>query len=168
MAADSGKPGAEAEDVPLCRIIRSLAYTLYWPLFLLAIADSTMLPTLPVFARTLVDSDSLVGVILCAREVGMITGSVPCGLFLSRFGVRMAYVTGLALMATSAALVSLSNSFETIVPSLLLGGFGSIMVVLCRMDFVKSEVKSHQRGRAISLLGGCYRAAAVVGPLCGG
>jgi MFS family permease len=157
-----------ADDVSVVSLVLSLACTLYIPLFLLSVGDAIQFPTLPLLARSLVENDSLVGIVLCGREIGIVVASVPCGMFLSRFGVRCSMTTGLACLAASSLLVALSESFADIFPALLLGGCGSCLVDVCRMEQVKLAVRTHQRGRAIAVLGGVYRVASVLGPLVGG
>jgi MFS family permease len=140
----------------------------YLPSLLLAISNGLVLPVLPLYAKELSDSYSLVGLILSAQGIGMLLGDVPAGILGRRLGQKRAMLLGVGCTALSTAALFWAQSVPEAVIYRFLTGFGTALYSVSRHAYVAGAVSSGSRGRAISLFGGMMRIGRFAGPLVGG
>jgi MFS family permease len=140
----------------------------YVPSLLLAVSNGLVLPVLPLWARELSDSYSLVGLILSAQGIGMLVGDLPAGLIARRLGQKRTMLVGVGCTALSTAALFWAGSVPEAVAYRLLAGFGTALYSVARHSYVAGAVGSGSRGRAISLFGGLMRIGRFAGPLVGG
>ena len=145
-----------------------LVLSFYVPSLLLAISNGLVLPVLPLYARELSDSYSLVGLILGAEGIGMLLGDVPAGVLGRRLGHKWAMLLGVGCTALSTAALLWTQSVPEAMIYRLLAGFGTALYSVSRHAYVAGAVGSGNRGRAISLFGGLMRIGRFAGPLVGG
>ena len=142
----------------------SAALPVYLPSLLFAIGEGAVIPIIPVDAVRLGGSLALAGFISALLMVGTLIGDLPSGWIVSRVGERNAM-----LGSAVAALGGLALCYLAPVPAVL--GLGVLVIgvatasfALARQAFMTSFVPLAYRARALSLLGGMFRAGYFVGP----
>ena len=142
----------------------SVALPVYLPSLLFAIGEGAVLPIIPVDAARLGGSLAVGGFIAALITVGTLIGDIPSGWIVAKVGERNAMLgssvaalvgLGLALIATTPALLGLG---------VLLLGIATASFALARQAFMTTFVPRSHRARALSLLGGMFRAGYFVGP----
>jgi MFS family permease len=142
----------------------SAALPVYLPSLLFAIGEGAVIPIIPVAAATLGGSIALAGFISALIMVGTLIGDIPSGWIVARVGERNAM-----LGSAVAALAGLLLCFVATVPAVLgvgvlLIGIATASFALARQAFMTTFVPLSHRARALSLLGGMFRAGYFVGP----
>lgn len=142
----------------------SVALPVYLPSLLFAIGEGAVIPVIPVDAARLGGSLGVAGFVSALIAVGTVIGDVPSGWIVARVGERRAM-----LAAASAALLGLITCVLATTPAVL--GVGVLVVgiatatfALARQAFMTTLVPRSHRARALSLLGGMFRAGYFVGP----
>jgi MFS family permease len=146
----------------------SLIYAIYVPTFLLAFCRGMLVPVLPLYAVTFVDSYSFVGLVLASEGLGMLVGDLPAGILVSRLGRKRSMLLGIAAMS----LGTLAFSWARSAPELIFYGFmvgaGSALWNIARHAYLADMAPVTGRGRAIAIFGGINRIGRFAGPVLGG
>lgn len=142
----------------------SVALPVYLPSLLFAIGEGAVLPIIPVDAALLGGSLALAGFISALIMVGTLIGDIPSGWIVAKVGERNAM-----LGSAVAALLGLVLCLIATVPAVLgvgvlLIGIATASFALARQAFMTTFVPLSHRARALSLLGGMFRAGYFVGP----
>jgi MFS family permease len=142
----------------------SVALPVYLPGLLFSIGEGAIIPVIPVDAARLGGSLALAGFISALIMVGTLIGDVPSGWIVARVGERNAMI-GSAV----AALIGIVLCIVATVPAVLgvgvlLIGIATASFALARQAFMTTFVPRSHRARALSLLGGMFRAGYFVGP----
>ena len=142
----------------------SVALPVYLPGLLFSIGEGAVIPVIPVDAARLGGSLALAGFISALIMVGTLIGDIPSGWIVAKVGERTAMI-GSAV----AALVGLLLCIVATVPAVLgigvlLIGIATASFALARQAFMTTFVPASHRARALSLLGGMFRAGYFVGP----
>ena len=142
----------------------SVALPVYLPSLLFAIGEGAVIPVIPVDAARLGGSLGLAGFISALIMVGTLIGDVPSGWIVAKVGERNAM-----LGSAVAALVGLLLCIVAAVPAVLglgvlLIGIATASFALARQAFMTTFVPRTHRARALSLLGGMFRAGYFFGP----
>lgn len=142
----------------------SAALPVYLPSLLFSIGEGAIIPVIPVDAVRLGGSLAVAGFISALLMVGQLIGDVPSGWVVARVGERNAM-----LGSAVAALGGLSLCLVATVPAVL--GLGVLIIgtataffSLARQAFMTTFVPRSHRARALSLLGGMFRAGFFIGP----
>jgi MFS family permease len=150
---------------------RSIAVPALLPSFLFAIGEGAVIPVVPVIAESLGAGLAGAGLIAAMIVVGTLVGDIPSGWLVSRIGERRSMIAagGLSLLAVGLALLAL------LVPNAVVFGAGVFLLglsaavfALARQAFMTGFVPLRIRARALSTLGGAFRAGWFVGPFLGG
>ncbi len=147
---------------------RELFLPVYLPTFLFAVGQGAVLPVIALFARELGASVAVAGLIVALRGIGTMAFDIPAGMLVSRFGERNAMVIATFALAITALGASLSPSIAVYGVLIFVMGCGWSVWLLGRLSYVTDAVPGHQRGRALSLLGGSNRIGNFAGPFIGG
>ncbi|MCU1472655.1 MFS transporter [Amnibacterium sp.] len=142
----------------------SVALPVYLPSLLFATGEGAIIPIIPVAAVHLGASLALAGFIAALITVGQLIGDLPSGWIVARIGERnaMLWSATAALLGLVVALVA-PNPFVLAV-GVLLVGIATASFALARQAFMTSFVPRSYRARALSLLGGMFRAGYFLGP----
>ena len=143
---------------------RSIALPALLPSLLFAIGEGSIIPVIPAIAQDLGAGLALAGFIAAMIMVGELIGDIPSGWIVSRIGERRAMV--------GASLVSIVGVTTCIVASgpwmlgvgIFLLGLSAATFALARHAFMTTFVPLQYRARALSTLGGTFRAGWFVGP----
>jgi MFS family permease len=148
--------------------LASLIVPLYLPTLCIMFGYGMIVPVLPLFARFLGAGLGVTGVIVSMRGAGALLFDLPAGAIIS----RMRRLPILLFAAVAAALVAMATAFvDRLLPLGLLTIAMGAMQVLWRVSIqthIRQNLPSHQRGRAMSLVGGTARVGWVLGPVTGG
>ena len=145
--------------------IRSVAIVVFLPTLLFSIGEGALIPLIPIAATNLGASLAIAGVISGMLMIGELVGDIPSGWLVSRVGERPAMI-GAALLSIVAVLGAvLSPNAWLLGVSVFVLGLSSAVFALARHAFMTSYVPLQYRARALSTLGGVFRAGLFIGPL---
>jgi MFS family permease len=149
-------------------ILRRLAAPVYAPQIASAIGISMLVPVLPLYLTQQGLGFTQTSVVLAAAGLGGVIGSLPSGGLVARFGDRTLMMLALVIMALAAALVGFTTVVVALFALRLAIGAGAAGLRLANQTRITHSVEGAHRGRAMSLMGGSFRLANLVGPLVGG
>lgn len=144
--------------------LRSVALAAFVPTLLFSIGEGAVIPLIPIVADNLGASLAVAGLIAAMVMVGELIGDIPSGWVVARIGERVAMI-GASVLSILAVLTCI------VAPNALVLGIGIFFVglatavfALARHAFMTSYVPLAYRARALSTLGGIFRAGWFVGP----
>ncbi len=146
----------------------ALLLPVYLPTMLLAFGQGMLVPTLPLYAGTFVDSFSLISLVVTAAGIGTLVADVPAGAMLARIGRKRAMVIGTMGIAVATAAMGLASQFPELIVYRLIFGVGTALWNISRMAYLTDVTTLAERGRALSAFGGVSRIGTFVGPAVGG
>lgn len=142
----------------------SLALPVYLPSLLFATGEGAVIPIIPAAATRLGASLPLAGLVAALIMVGQLIGDIPSGWIVSRVGERNAMLgSAVAALGGLVACVLAPNP-GVLALGVLLVGVATASFALARQAFMTTSVPLPYRARALSLLGGMFRAGYFVGP----
>lgn len=142
----------------------SVALPVYLPSLLFAIGEGAVLPIIPVDAARLGGSLALAGFVAALITVGTLIGDIPSGWIVARVGERNAMLGSSAAALIGLVLCLLATTPAVLGVGVLLLGIATASFALARQAFMTTFVPLSHRARALSLLGGMFRAGYFVGP----
>ena len=140
----------------------------YLPSFFLATSWGVLIPVLPLYAKDLTTSYSIIGLFLGGEAIGMLLGDVPAGLLMRRLGRKASMIMGTALAALSTAMLFAVPAIGVAIGLRILAGRGRALFQVARHAYVADAASRGVRGRTIALSGGLMRLGRLLGPLAGG
>jgi MFS family permease len=144
--------------------LRGVALAAFLPTMLFSIGEGAMIPLIPLVADGLGASLAFAGFIAAMVMVGELVGDIPSGAVVSRFGERNSMI-GASLLAILAVLVCIvAPNPVVLLVGIFLIGLATAVFALARHAFMTSYVPVAYRARALSTLGGVFRAGWFVGP----
>ncbi len=143
---------------------RSIALPAFLPTLLFSIGEGAIIPVIPLAADSLGATLAIAGVIGAAVMVGELFGNIPSGWLVSRIGERPAMIGAALLSVLGLLLCILSPDPLWLAIGVFLVGLAAATFGLARHAFMTSFVPVAYRARALSTLGGTFRAGAFVGP----
>ncbi|MBX0299609.1 MFS transporter [Cryobacterium sp. 1639] len=144
--------------------LRGVALAAFLPTLLFSIGEGAMIPLIPLVADSLGASLALAGFIAAMVMVGELVGDIPSGAVVSRIGERNSMI-GASLLAIIAVLVCIVAPNPIVLTvGIFLIGLATAIFALARHAFMTSYVPVAYRARALSTLGGVFRAGWFVGP----
>ena len=133
----------------------------------MSIAEYSLLPIIPSSAEKLGASIPVAGFIAGLLMVGVLIADLPAGRLIDRIGERKAMIWGSIAGGVGVSLVATSFNLWLMGAGTLLLGVGVAIFALARHAFFAEHIPKNFRARALSLLGGTFRAGAFIGPLIG-
>lgn len=144
---------------------RSVALAAFLPTLLFSIGEGSIIPIIPVVAHSQGASIAMAGFIAAMLMVGEVLGDVPSGWLVARMGERAAMI-GAALLAVVGVVVCLlAQNYWVLLIGVFVVGIATSTFALARHSFMTTFVPIRYRARALSTLGGIFRAGWFVGPL---
>ncbi|MEJ3405040.1 MFS transporter [Rathayibacter sp. YIM 133350] len=144
--------------------LRSVALAAYLPTLLFSIGEGCIIPLIPTVASNLGASLALAGFIAAMIMLGELIGDIPSGWLVSRIGERTAMIGGAILAMIGVFVCLLAASPWVLAAGIFLVGLATAVFALARHAFMTSYVPMRYRARALSTLGGVFRAGWFVGP----
>jgi MFS family permease len=145
-----------------------LLLPVYVPTLLLSLGQGVLIPTLPLYAKSLGISFALVSVAVGAMGLGTLVADVPSGVLLERIGRRPVMLFGCFAVAISCLLVPVLPYLAALIALQFLGGIGTSLWGVSRHVFLADSTRPEERGRALSTFGGLMRIGTFGGPALGG
>ena len=143
---------------------RSIALPALLPSLLFAIGEGSIIPIIPAIAQNLGAGLALAGFIAAMIMVGELIGDIPSGWIVSRIGERRAMVGASLVSIVGVAICIVSTGPWMLAAGIFLIGLSSATFALARHAFMTTFVPVEFRARALSTLGGTFRAGWFVGP----
>ena len=145
--------------------LRSVALVAFLPTLLFSIGEGAIIPLIPLVADDLGATLALAGFIAAMIMVGELVGDIPSGWVVSRIGERNAMI-GSSALTVGAVLICLSAPNPWVLGvGIFLVGVATAVFSLARHAFMTIYVPLIYRARALSTLGGVFRAGWFIGPL---
>lgn len=147
--------------------IASLLGSVFVPSTLYSIAEFALLPVIPASAQRLGANIPTAGFIAGLVMLGVLLADLPAARFVGWIGERkaMAWASVSAFIAVGLAFAAQNIWLLGIAVTVV--GASSSVFALGRHSFMAEHVPLRFRARALSLLGGTFRAGAFIGPLVG-
>lgn len=161
------EPLTSEDSSDFIAVAKSLALTLYIPIFLLQLGAGMLLPTLPLALRELDLSYQAITIVMAATGVGSLLSQIPIGRFMNRHSETVVVAGSTAILAMATALLGFSSAALVLLVLRFLAGVGTTGVILARQTFVSRAIDASVRGRAMSIFGGLTRLGFLFGPLLG-
>ncbi|WP_431280243.1 MFS transporter [Leifsonia poae] len=144
---------------------RSVALAAFLPTLLFSIGEGAIIPIIPIAAGNLGASLAIAGLISAMVMVGELVGDIPSGWVVSRFGERPSMIAA-AVVAIAGVIVCLvAPNYWVLLVGIFVVGLATAVFALARHAFMTSYVPAKYRARALSTLGGIFRAGWFIGPL---
>jgi MFS family permease len=143
---------------------RSVALTAFLPALLFAIGEGAIIPVIPLVAGNLGASLAIAGFIAAVLMLGELVGDIPSGWLVSRIGERPAMIGAALTSIVGLVICILAPNPWALGFGVLLIGIATAVFALARHAFMTSFVPLPYRARALSTLGGVFRAGFFVGP----
>ena len=136
----------------------------YLPTLLFSLGEGAVVPLIPVIAAGRGATLASAGLIASALVVGQLCGNIPAGWLVSRVGERHTMVIAGVLSLVGVAAGALAPSLVVFTIAVFVVGMSAAAFGLARHAFMTTRVPLEFRARALSLLGGSFRAGMFVGP----
>lgn len=145
--------------------MRKAALPVYLPTLLFSAGESAFVPIVPVIAKNMGADLATAGFIASMLTIGILLGDLPSGWLVARIGERMAMIWSSALALVGGSLALLATAPWMLALGILGIGLATATFQLARHAFLTSFIPLASRARALSMLGGMFRAGSIVGPL---
>lgn len=145
--------------------LKEVALAAFLPTLIFSVGEGAILPIIPVVADNLGAGIALAGFVGAMLMVGEVAGDIPSGWVVSRIGERNAMIYASLLCIAGLVASLLSPSIVVLIVGVFVIGIATAVFALARHAFMTSYVPVRYRARALSTLGGLFRAGWFVGPL---
>lgn len=142
----------------------SVALPVYLPSLLFATGEGAIIPIIPVAADRLGASLALSGLIAALLMVGGLVGDIPSGAIVARIGERNAMLGSAVVALAGLVLCLVAPAPGVLALGVFVIGVATASFALARQAFMTTFVPLAYRARALSLLGGMFRAGFFIGP----
>jgi MFS family permease len=136
--------------------------------FCVAVGFGVLVPVLPVFARSFGVGNFEVGAVISAFALMRLVSAPFCARMITRFGERLVLGVGMYLVAISAGLAGLAQTYPQLLILRGVGGIGSAMFTVSAMTLLLASVSPDRRGRATGFFQGGFLIGSMAGPAIGG
>lgn len=136
----------------------------FLPTLLFSIGEGAIIPMIPIAADNLGATLAIAGFIAGMLMIGEVIGDIPSGWVVSRIGERNAMIWAALLAVIGLVLCVGAPGPLTLTVGVFLVGLATAVFALARHAFMTTFVPLAYRARALSSLGGTFRAGVFVGP----
>ncbi len=126
------------------------------------------MPALPTLAKSFNVSFGIASLVVTMFLIGNLSGTIPSGWMIDRFGRRPVLIAGPLLAAATGFLVAGSNSFPELLVLRFINGFAAQMWIMARLAAISHGAAPSQRGRLVSWMFGMDSTGRLAGPVVGG
>jgi MFS family permease len=144
---------------------RSVALAAFLPTLLFSIGEGAIIPIIPIAAGNLGASLAIAGLISSMVMLGELIGDIPSGWIVSRIGERTSMIYAAVVAIVGVVVCLLAPNYWVLMGGIFLVGLATAVFALARHAFMTSYVPARYRARALSTLGGIFRAGWFIGPL---
>ena len=143
---------------------KRIAVTAFLPTLLFCIGEGAILPIIPLVAAELGSSLSAAGFVASMLMVGQLVGNLPAGAVVQKYGERWAMIGATFASAVGLGLCMSSSHSLLLGLGVFIVGLATSVFALARHAYVTTQVPLKFRARAMSTLGGIFRAGYFLGP----
>jgi len=145
--------------------LRSVALAAFLPTLLFSIGEGAIIPLIPLVANDLGATLAIAGFISAMIMLGELVGDIPSGFIVSRIGERNSMLWA-SLLTIIAVLVCVAAPNPLVLGvGIFVVGIATAVFALARHAFMATYVPLVYRARALSTLGGVFRAGWFIGPI---
>ncbi|MDJ0349054.1 MFS transporter [Cryobacterium sp. PH29-G1] len=144
--------------------LRSIALTAFLPTLLFSIGEGAIIPLIPLVANDLGATLAIAGVIAAMIMLGELIGDIPSGWVVARIGERNSMIWASVVTIGAIVICLVAPNPLVLGVGIFLIGIATAVFALARHAFMTSYVPLVYRARALSTLGGVFRAGWFVGP----
>lgn len=145
-------------------VLRTFGPMVYLPTLLFSLGEGAVVPLIPVIAASRGASLASAGLIASALVLGQLCGNIPAGWLVAKVGERFTMVIAGSLSLLGVIAGALAPSLFVFTVAVFVVGMSAAAFGLARHAFMTTRVPLEFRARALSLLGGSFRAGMFVGP----
>ena len=145
--------------------LRKSAIIIYLPSFLFASAEGAIIPVIPAMSNGMGSTLAVAGIVASMLTLGILVGDIPSGWLVSRLGERISMTLAAVVALVGVGISLLARDPLTLGAGIFVLGLSNAQFALARHALLTTVVPLAFRARALSLLGGMFRAGAVIGPL---
>lgn len=136
----------------------------YLPAVLFAMGEGAIIPVIPSIASRLGADLATAGIIAALLTIGSLFGNLPAGVLVAKFGERNAMIGSAMVAILGAVLAAFSVNNVMFGSAIVVIGLAHSVFALARHAFMTTFVPISHRARALSTLGGAFRAGLFIGP----
>lgn len=140
---------------------------MFTPSLLFGIAEGGLLPIIPASAQAMGASLPTAGIILGLVMIGTLFADIPAARLINILGERKAMMSAAAVASLGILLASIATALWVLGLGVFILGASVAVFGLARHSYLTEVVPYSHRARALSILGGVFRAGHFIGPLIG-
>jgi MFS family permease len=149
------------------KLIRELVIPVFIPSALFSIGENALIPIIPASAERLGADLPTASIVAGLLMFGVLFADIPAAKFIAAVGERRGMMFAAFAATIGVALVGLATNLAMMSIGVFLVGACAAVFGLARHTYIAEHVPFEVRARALSLLGGMFRAGGVFGPLLG-
>ncbi|MCS5721330.1 MFS transporter [Herbiconiux sp. CPCC 203407] len=146
---------------------RSIALPALLPSLLFGIGEGAVIPIIPAVAVGLGADLAGAGLIAAMIVVGQLAGDIPSGALVARIGEKRSMIASAVLSVAAMTVALFAASAALFGVTIFALGLAAAVFALARQAFMTTFVPIRIRARALSTLGGSFRAGWFIGPFLG-
>jgi MFS family permease len=146
-------------------VLRELALPVFLPSLIFSIGENLLIPLIPAGAERLGADLGTASIIAGMIFFGTLIADVPAAKLIRKIGERLGMIYASVAAAAGLVITALATNLLMMSSGVLLVGAGASVFALARHTFIAATVPFEQRARALSTLGGMFRAGSLIGPL---
>ena len=147
------------------KLIGGLVVPVFIPSLLFSIGENALIPLIPASAERLGADLATASIVAGLLMFGVLFADLPAAKFLAIVGERRGMMWAAYSAAVGVVCVGLADSLVTMSIGVFLIGACAAVFGLARHTYIAEHVPFGVRARALSILGGMFRAGGVFGPL---
>lgn len=140
----------------------------YLPALILAMGTGIAVPAIPAIAQSFHVGFAVATGITTSFLIGNVSGALPAGWFIDRFGRRRVMLFGPILTAIMAFAVVFAHTYPELLALRFADGFAAQLWLMGRLAGISHGSTPEQRGRQVSWMFGMDNTGKALGPLIGG
>lgn len=146
---------------------RELVLPVYLPSFLFSTAEFGIIPSVPATSLLLGSNLATAGLIAGLLMIGRLVADIPAAQLVDALGERKAMIAAAGAGAVGILFSLFAVNLFMLGAGVFIVGAGSAVFGLARLSWMTEHVPISVRARALSILGGMFRAGSFVGPVIG-
>lgn len=147
------------------KLIGELVVPVFLPSALFSIAENALIPLIPASAERLGADLATASIVAGVLMFGVLFADLPAAKFISIVGERRGMLFASLAAAIGIVLGGVASNLLVMSLGVFLIGVCAAVFGLARHTYIAEHVPFEVRARALSLLGGMFRAGGVFGPL---
>lgn len=147
------------------KLLGELVVPVFIPSALFSIAENSLIPLIPASAERLGADLATASIVAGILMFGVLFADLPAAKFIALVGERRGMLFASMAAAAGIVLVGVANNLLVMSVGVFLVGACAAVFGLARHTYIAEHVPFEVRARALSLLGGMFRAGGVFGPL---